>query len=42
MPSMLSLAVVPLIVWLGIFVYLMMIDRKLARIESEHTPEDDL
>lgn len=39
--KLLSLAVVPLIVWIGIFVYLLMIDRKLARLESIRE-EDDL
>ena len=42
MPSMLSLAIVPLIVWLGIFCYLLMIDRKLARLESKSDLQDDL
>lgn len=36
---MLSLAIVPLIVWVGVFVYLLVVDRKLARLEA--VPEED-
>ena len=37
---MLSLAIVPLVVWIGIFLYLLMIDRKLSRIEQGHEQDD--
>jgi CcmD family protein len=37
----LLLAAVPLVVWLGIFVYMLMVDRKMARLEAE-SEEDDL
>jgi len=40
MDKMLSLAIVPLIVWIGVFVYLLMLDRKLARLEAEKEQED--
>ncbi len=38
---MLSLAIVPLVVWAGLFLYMLIVDRKLARLEAE-TREDDL
>ncbi len=41
MDKMLSLAVVPVVVWLGVFVYMFMVDRKLARLEGG-AEEDDL
>ena len=41
MDKMITLAIVPLIVWVGVFLYLLGIDRKLARLESERK-EDDL
>jgi CcmD family protein len=31
---MLTLALVPLIVWVGLFSYLVRVDRKVARVES--------
>lgn len=40
MDKMLSLALVPLVVWIGVFAYLLMLDRKLARLEAEKEPED--
>ena len=42
MDRMITLAIVPLVVWLGIFVYLLMIDRKLARLESADSEGDEL
>ena len=33
---------VPLIVWLGIFFYLLMIDRNLRRLERSEKRQDDL
>jgi CcmD family protein len=33
--NMITLAIIPLVVWGGIFFYLMMIDKKLSRIEHE-------
>jgi CcmD family protein len=33
---------VPLIVWIGVFCYLLTIDRSLRRLEANHTEEDDL
>jgi CcmD family protein len=38
--KMLSLAIVPLIVWIGLFLYLLMIDRKLSRLEQGHDQDD--
>lgn len=37
---MISLAIVPLIVWIGVFVYLLSVDRKLAKIEREQEQDD--
>ena len=39
---MIMLAVVPLIVWVGVFLYLFMLDRKLTRAESDEREQDDL
>ena len=40
--KMLSLAIVPLVVWIGLFFYLLMVERRLARIESDqHSQEND-
>ncbi len=39
--SMLSLVVAPLLVWIGVFAYLLLMDRKLARLEAARV-EDDL
>jgi CcmD family protein len=39
--DMISLVIVPLLVWIGVFGYLLMVDRKLARLEAE-TVEGDL
>lgn len=37
---MISLAIIPLVVWVGIFVYLLMVDRKLSRLEREQENDD--
>ncbi len=37
---MISLALVPLIVWIGVFVYLLSVDRKLNRIERDQETDD--
>ncbi len=37
---MISLALVPLIVWIGVFVYLLSVDRKLSRIERDQETDD--
>jgi hypothetical protein len=37
---MINLAIFPLIVWVGIFVYLLMIDRKITRLEREQENDD--
>jgi CcmD family protein len=37
---MLSLAIVPLVVWVGVFLYLLMVDRKLARLERDQETDD--
>jgi CcmD family protein len=37
---MISLAIIPLIVWVGIFLYLLMVDRKLSRLEREQEIDD--
>ena len=37
--KLLTLALVPLVVWAGIFFYLLMMDRKLARLE--HAAEEN-
>ena len=39
---MITIAIVPLIVWIGVFAYLWTIDRKLARLEAVREQEDDL
>ena len=38
--KMLSLAIVPLVVWIGLFVYLLIVDRKLARLEQKEETDD--
>ncbi len=38
---MVTLAIVPVIVWVGVFAYLLLVDRKLARLEASRE-EDDL
>ena len=40
--SMWTLAIVPLIVWAGVIVYLFMLDRKLAQAESREKEQDEL
>ena len=40
MDKMLTLALVPLIVWIGVFVYMLMLDRKLARLEAREDAEE--
>ncbi len=42
MSNMLSLALVPLIVWIGLIGYLMTVDRKMTRLEREEEELDDL
>lgn len=39
---MLPLVVVPLVVWAGMFFYMLAIDRKLARLEAQRVRQDDL
>ncbi len=41
MGNMVTLAIAPLIVWVGVFAYLVTVDRKLARLEASRE-EDDL
>jgi CcmD family protein len=41
MDRMLTLMIVPLIVWIGVFLYMLMVDRRLARLEAAQE-EDDL
>ena len=36
-----TIAIVPLIVWLSVFVYLWTIDRKLAQLEGRAKQEED-
>lgn len=33
---------VPLVIWAGIFLYLLMMDRTLRRLERESAPQDEL
>lgn len=40
MDRMLTLVIVPLIVWIGVFLYVLMVDRKLARLEGAQEEED--
>lgn len=42
MDEMLTLALVPLIVWIGLFLYTFSVDRKLARLENTWKDEEDL
>ena len=42
MSNMLSLAIVPLIVWIGLIAYLMTVDRKMTRLEQKEEELDDL
>ena len=42
MDKMLTLALVPLIVWIGLFLYVYSVDRKLARLEHTWKDEEDL
>jgi CcmD family protein len=39
---MLLIMAVPLITWIGMFAYLVMIDRSLRRLESDEREQDDL
>ncbi len=41
MDKMITLAIVPLVIWIAVFAYLWMMDRKIARLEQK-TEEDDL
>lgn len=38
--KMLTLAIAPLIVWIGVFAYLLIMDRKLARLEARREEEE--
>lgn len=38
--KMLPVALLPLIVWIGLWLYLVMVDRKLARIEAGKEQDD--
>jgi CcmD family protein len=40
MDKMWTLAIVPLIIWIGIFAYLLILDRKVARAEAKAEEED--
>jgi CcmD family protein len=42
MEKMLTLALVPLIVWAGFFFYTLSVDRKLARLEQSGEDEENL
>lgn len=42
MSNMFSLALVPLIVFIGLIGYLMTVDRKIARLERAEEEQDDL
>lgn len=42
MDKMLTLAIVPVLVWAGVFAYMLMIDRRLARLEAAEQEPDDL
>ncbi len=42
MDSMWTLAIVPAIVWVGVFAYMLMLDRRLARLEAAEQEHDDL
>jgi CcmD family protein len=39
---MIVLAIVPLVVWVGVFIYLFMLDRKLSQTELTEKDVDDL
>ena len=39
---MIVLAIVPLVVWVGVFIYLFMLDRKLSQAELIEKDVDDL
>jgi CcmD family protein len=38
--KMWTLAIIPLIVWIGVFTYMLIVDRKLARLEALRDQED--
>jgi CcmD family protein len=38
--KMWTLALVPLLVWIGVFFYTLSVDRKLARLEREQEQDD--
>jgi hypothetical protein len=42
MNNMAAVAAVPLIVWVGVFVFMLMVDRKLSRLEAVDREKDDL
>lgn len=37
---MITLAIVPLIVWLGVFAFMLSVDRKLSAAEARHRDDD--
>jgi CcmD family protein len=39
-PKFITLAIVPLLVWIGVFFYVLSVDRKLARLEREQEQDD--
>ena len=44
-PKLLPLALVPIVIWAGLFFYMLIVDRRLARLEQERslgTETDDL
>lgn len=38
--KMWTLAIIPLVVWAGVFTYLLIVDRKLARLEALKEQDD--
>lgn len=39
-PKFMTLAIVPLMVWLGVFGYLWMIDRKISKLEAKEDRDE--
>lgn len=42
MDHMVAVAAVPLIVWVGVFLFMLMVDRKLSKLETIDQEKDDL
>ncbi|MGC8669206.1 MAG: hypothetical protein ACP5VE_13930 [Chthonomonadales bacterium] len=42
MDHMVAVAAVPIIIWVGVFLFMLMVDRKLAALEALHQEKDDL